>query len=115
MKNYLLGEEIKSILVIMTANDELPMDMNDLDMRSIMEKAEAKLKTNKTYIKSQMINNIMEFCVVDDYADACLVLEILEKCDKENLFLDSVIGVSVVERFEYAFTVKSFLEHITPV
>jgi len=112
MKNYLLAEEIKSILVEMTINDMLPMDMTQLDMQSVMSKALTNLQSTEQYKRVERLEKLREFICIEDDKELIEAYEILDAHEDKSDLIDWVDGVTVVERYQTVFTVKSLFETI---
>jgi hypothetical protein len=111
---YLLNEAIKSILVNMAINDELPMDMNNLDIHSIVEQAENDCLKDPMYNASKRIDNALEILSVDedDTIEKQLAL-IEEAADKDlDMLIDHIDGVYPWEKVEFEFTIREFLDYI---
>lgn len=109
MKNFLILEEIKTIMVEMTIDCTLPTDMNDLDIHSINEQALERLKNNDQYQKVCMIEKLGDFISADG-------IEALEKLEAQEKIDGSVMADEVVdmwEPLEYKYTVNQLLEEIS--
>jgi len=95
MKEHFKLEEIKRILVEMTANDTLPMDMTDLDIHSIGEQAEERLKTDKHYIRATIIGELASLISEDNVSDALSRLEAQAEIDG-SIPADEIVNIWVV-------------------
>lgn len=107
-------ETVKSIIVEMTCNDELPMDMNELDIDAVFDKAEEMVKEDENYKNAQAYDLAGEFLVPDDELDVIeQVNAILEEYETDpSGMIDHVEGVLPTEQFQYSFTNKDFLSQI---
>lgn len=111
MKKYLELEAMKEVLVEMTANDELPMDMTQLDIHSVEEKAREKLKDDDQYTKACMVDKLSQ--MISD-GDAEKALDDLQKEeDKGNGDYSADMVVTMYQPFEDRFTVSQLLEEIS--
>jgi len=81
MKEHFKLEAIKHILVEMAVNDLLPMDMTELDIHAIGEKAEERLKTDKYYIRATIVEELAYFIRDDDPGVALARLEAQAEID----------------------------------
>ena len=93
-----LKEYIKEILVSKSIDGTLPMDMAQLDVDGLFDLAEACIKAEKLLC-------IEEASIVDQ------VRAIINEENKATM-IDHIEGVCPSEQFEFAFTVKDFLEQI---
>ena len=81
MKEHFKLEAIKRILVEMAVNDLLPMDMTELDIHAIGEKAEERLKTDKHYIRATIVEELASLVSEDNVSDALSRLEAQAEID----------------------------------
>ena len=93
IKNY-----IKDILVCKAVDDTLPTDFNQLDIDGLFDLADACIKAE-------------DFLCVDEVSVVDQVRAIIREEDTTTM-IDHVEHVYTVEQFEFAFTVKDFLEQI---
>ena len=81
MKEHFKLEAIKRILVEMAVNDLLPMDMTELDIHSISEQAEERLKTDEHYIRATIVQELASLVSEDNVSDALSRLEAQAEID----------------------------------
>lgn len=93
IKNY-----IKDILVSKTMGDTLPMDMTQLDIDGVFDLAECCIKAD-------------EFLCVDETSVVDQVRAIINEEDTSTM-IDHIENVCPIEKFEFTFTVKDFVEQI---
>lgn len=105
---------VKQVLVEMASNDELPMDMNELDIDEVFDKADKLTKNEHIYKFCDVIDKANNFLIDSDEANVIEQIEIIKYyCKKNPTFaIDHLNGVQVVEQFEYTFTVEEFLKEI---
>ncbi len=89
---------IKVILVSRAIDDTLPMDMTQLDVDGLFDLAECCIKAE-------------QFLCVDE---ASIVDQVRAIINEENkvAMIDHIDNVCPIERFEFSFTAKDFLEQI---
>ena len=107
---YLRNEAIKAVLVNMACDNTLPIDMHDLDIHGVVERAENGLKHNPDYTRGKMLDKLGEYICEDDIDEA------LQKLEKQNDIDASVMCddiISMWEPMEYTFTVEQLLEEIS--
>lgn len=109
MKEHFKLEAIKNILVEMAVNDKLPMDMTTLDIHSIGEQAEERLKTDKRYQRACKIEKLGKFVSEDNPTDAYNRLIAQAEID-DSVDADDV--VNIWEPLEFKYTVKELLKEI---
>lgn len=93
-----IKEYIKEILVSKSIDGTLPMDMTELDVDGLFDLTEACIKAEKLLC-------IEEASIVDQ------VRAIINEENKAKM-IDHIDNVCPIEKFEFTFTVKDFLEHI---
>jgi hypothetical protein len=81
MKEYFKLEAIKRILVEMAVNDLLPMDMTELAIHAIGEKAEERLKIDENYIRATIVEELASLVSEDNVSDALSRLEAQAEID----------------------------------
>ena len=111
MKRFLELEAIKEVLVEMTANDELPMDMTQLDMQAVDEKAQEKLKHDEQYTKACMVDKLSRMISDGDAFEAIDKLQ--EEEDKGHGDYSADVVVTMWQPFEDRFTVSELLKEIS--
>ena len=111
MKRFLELEAIKEVLVEMTANDELPMDMTQLDIHSVEDKAQEKLKDDEQYKKACMLDKLSKMLSDEDVEKAFNDLQ--EQEDKGNGDSSADMVVGMWQPFEDRYTVSELLEEIS--
>lgn len=106
---------VKEVLVSMTANDELPMNMNDLDIDTVFEKAQ-EITENDIFYKNAVAYDLAGNYLYqeNDENDLVTQVNIIREALAENptTMIDHLDGVQVFEQFEYDFTVQDFLKEI---
>lgn len=108
---------VKQVLVEMTINDELPMDMNDLDIATVFEKAQVITENDDNYKNAVAFDKAIDY-LVDESQDGGL--DVIDQVntirqhlvEHPTIMIDHLDGVQVVEEFEYDFTVQDFLKEI---
>lgn len=108
MKEHFKLEAIKDILVEMAVNDKLPMDMTTLDIHSIGEQAEERLKTDKHYHNHKIMrlsHIVSEDNPTDAYNRLIAQAEIDDSVDADDV-------VDIWEALEFKYTVKELLKEI---
>lgn len=109
MKSFLFAEAVKSVLVNMTIDCELPSDMTELDIHSVFEKAQENLKDNDEYKRCCAIEKLGDY-VSDD------AIEAYENLLKQAEIDDQVLAddvVSMWEPLEFRYTVAQLLDEIS--
>jgi len=113
MKRFLELEAIKEVLVEMTANDELPMDMTQLDIHAVEQKALDKLKDDEQYKRVLVVEKFKNYTSYDNDGDVIKALEELEEQDEEGNGSDMAdMHITIWEPFENFFTVSELLDEI---
>ena len=117
MKNtdFMLAEKMKEIFVEMAINDKFPLDINELDVSGVLEKAQKRLKKDELYVRNAKLEALKEFVFVEDIDELMNALDILEAHPDKTDITSWVDGITMVERYETSFTVRDLLEEITPV
>ncbi len=89
---------IKEILVSKSINGTLPIDMTQLDVDGMFNLAQACIKADEFLCNNETI----------------VVEQVLAIITEENkaIMIDHIEGICPNEQFEFAFTVKDFLELI---
>lgn len=113
MKEYFKLEAIKNILVEMTANDKLPMDMTNLDIHSIGEQAEESLKTDEHYKRACKLEKLGQFVSPESREHLNKMLNILEGHEDPNEITGWIDGITMAQRYETSFTVKELIQEIS--
>jgi len=112
-----VDEVILPKLVSMAIDCTLPMDMTELSSYHFDEEAKEFNQANRQHFMEQ---NAYEYlCETDEDDEDYLsipdqVKAIQNYKGNEYDMIDNIDGVYVVERFEYSFTVETFLDQITP-
>jgi hypothetical protein len=102
MKNLgRISRNVKHVLVLMAVNDTLPSDMTQLDIDRVFAIASAAIKSDE-YICTDTDEETIEYIM--------LLIEASEEDDSQ--MIDHIGDFSPVEKFEYTFTIRDFLEHI---
>jgi len=109
-KEHFKLEAIKSILVEMTANDKLPMDMTELDIHTIAEQAETRLETDKHYQRWNAIDKLAHYISDEDVNEAYNTLIEAEESGFGDGGAD--FHVTIYQPFENKFTVNELLAEI---
>lgn len=114
MKRFLELEAMKEVLVEMTANDELPMDMTQLDIHKVDELASEKLKDNEQYKNACMIEKFKKYTSYSNDEDVVKALNNLQEQEDEGNGDDMADWhIIVFEPFLNQFTVSELLEEIS--
>ena len=113
MKEHFKLEAIKRILVEMTADDKLPTDMTTLDIHSIGEQAEKRLKTDKHYQRACKLEKLVEFVSPESDNHLNEMLNILEGYEDPNKITGWIDGITMAQRYETSFTVKELIQEIS--
>lgn len=114
-KDY-LNEVVLPKLVKMAINDDLPLDVTQLYAEHFEEESK---QYNKNRVKYNRALNALEFAIFDDGDTVEQVMDFLDKLEndksiEDHEMMDYIDGITMVERYEYSFTVKTFFETITP-
>ena len=96
---------IKKFLVELAANDKLPLDMTTLPI----EELEEVLRANNQRSRLEWACDIL---CGDSDEEIERQIELIEACDDDTEFIDSIDGVVVWEKLEWSLTVSEFLEQI---
>ena len=111
--NLEIAEQVKAVLVEMTANDTLPSDMTTLDVtfiEDILNKRDAELEEDKPYEDAEQY-------LCDDSENGMNVRQMVDAISQQadidgSRMIDHVDGVLVWEAVEYRFTCDDFLDLI---
>lgn len=106
-----LRQAVHNVLIDLAVNDKLPLDITDLDIDSVFEQAEAKLKENKPYQERILLEKLGRFIHFDS--------------DEEQDVLDTWNNLTSVndgdfvddhftpwEKLEWSMTIKELVEQI---
>ena len=113
MKKFLLNEAIKNILVNMAIDGTLPSDMTQLDIHSIVDKAEKDLSKDPQYIRVCKIEKLDKFVSPNEDLTTLQMLDTLEAHENPNEISGWVDGVQMGEPYQTSFTVAQLLEEIS--
>jgi hypothetical protein len=108
-QRYLIGEAIKEVLVNMAVNDELPLDMTNLDIHEVVNKAEKDLQNDEDFKRAKMIERLANLVSEDDVTKAYFKLVEQAEID-DSVYADEV--VSMWEPVEYQYSVLALLDEI---
>lgn len=113
MRDYLLSETVKEIIVEMAVSDELPSDLTTLDIQSIFSEAKERLSKNQLYVLLSKLDKLGRYVSADGDDELRSMLDLLEGHNNPSDMVDLVDGVQICERYEYSFTVKDLLKEIS--
>lgn len=109
---------VKQVLVEMASNDELPMDMNELDIDMVFEKADELTKNDANYKNAFAYDKADEYLVDESQDDGGLDVIAQVNIIREEFkngyvgMIDYLDGVQICEQFEFTFTTQDFLKEI---
>ena len=114
LEKIIFKANVKQILVEMASNDELPMDMNNLDIDMVFDKADELTKLDANYKNAVAFDKANDYLLDSDELDVIAQVNFIREVFKTNpnVIIDHLDGVQVVEQFEYDFTVQDFLKEI---
>lgn len=112
--NLQIAEQVKAVLVQMTADDKLPSDMTTLDVsfiEDILNERDTELEADKPY------QNAEHYLCDDSDGDGMNVRQMVDAISQQaerdaSMMIDHVSGVLVWEAVEYRFSCSDFLDAI---
>lgn len=107
MNSKKIAEAVKKHLISLAAKDKLPMDMNDLSLKDL----EKVIKSAMPTYKEKAIEMAGNYLSDGDLTTLQMIEAIAKHKDQKDL-IDSVDGVVVWQKVEYAFTCEDFLQEI---
>ncbi len=112
--NSIFKEAVKSVLVEMACEDKIPMDMNDLDIDKVFKKAKKIAKNDDYFKNAKAYDRANKFLVPDGKADVIAQVNVIrEEFERDpGGMIDHIDIVQPIERYEFHFTNKDFLERI---
>ena len=108
MQAVKIAQAVKDYIVDLAINDNLPMDLTQLDVDTLVKVIESQLPTqNEKAIElaSHYLCDTEEFSVEDQ-------VKLIYNHENEREFIDYIDGVTVSGAVELAFTCKSFIYEI---
>ena len=108
MQTVKIAQAVKDYIVDLAINDNLPMDLTQLDVDTLVKVIESQLPTqNEKAIElaSHYLCESEEMSIEDQ-------VKIIYNHEDEDAMIDYIDGVTVWEKVEYSFTCESFIYEI---
>ena len=113
LAEIIFREAVKEVLVKMISK-KIPVDISDVDMGFVFNKAKKIAKKDPGYKKAKSFDKAHKYLIDTDEADVIAQVNIIlgQLGKNPTKMIDHLDGVQLVEQFENTFTVKDFLEII---
>ena len=106
---------VQEVFCNMAVNDEFPLDLTQLDILEVHDKALELLNQDENYKKVCMIEKLSELTSYDTREEVEQALESLQEAEDNDKGDESAdLYVTIWEPLENEFTVSELLEKITP-
>ena len=107
MQTNKIAQAVKDYIVDLAINDNLPMDLNQLDVEALEKVIKSQLPTDE-----ENAIDLASHYLSDGELSTEEMVEAIANHENQSDMIDNVEGVVVWEKVEWSFTCEDFLNEI---